>query len=186
MRKIIITAIICVVVLTGAAALMLMTRGRATNSNANQPVTNTTGTSTTTNSTNTPAVNAVVAPPTADQSSATLVARNFAERYGSYASSRPGENFRQAASLATPSWAAVLAANAAKTKTSVDTHIMVTQAYVVTIKQQTAARMVISVDTRRQETIGQVTKTIRQTLLLEVLKDNQAWKVNNAVWQTAA
>lgn len=177
MRNTVILVILAIILLTGIAAVLLMTKPRSdttTNPNTNQANVATT---------NTNASDPAAAAITADEAAMRLTARNFAERYGSESTDNPGANLTLAASLAADPFANALRTLAQAAKPSATYHAILTSAFGVTVTTLTDAKASVEVICQRDETTGQTTTSKQATLRLNLVKQNANWLVSAANWK---
>lgn len=117
--------------------------------------------------------------------SAELLARTFAERYGSYSNQGNYENLRDVYPLITVAFRSRLEAQAAATPAAADYSGVTTRALVATADSfdDTAGTAVVSVRTQRVTTTAAGSKNSYETVVLVFVKQNGSWKIDRATWQ---
>ncbi len=131
-----------------------------------------------------------VTPEKVAEASAQVVGKIFAERYGSYSSESELANIEDVLDICTSSYRATLerfmndmhGASAAETYYGVSTRVLSVKTTEMNAEGTTARLELL---TQREEANGTVgnTSVSYQTMVLEMEKQGDAWKVNNATWQ---
>ena len=116
------------------------------------------------------------------------IARNFAERYGSWSNHNKDDNFKTLQAYLTDNMEQLLNVFITNTEELADDY---TEYYGVSIKvlnieildlieNQSAE---LSLATQREETRGDIKNVSYQNLKLNLIKDNNNWLVNDAEWE---
>ena len=123
----------------------------------------------------------------ASRAQISLVARNFAEIYGSGSNQNNGSNLTEAQAYTTASYSQYLRSVITENRLTQPTspyHGFVTKALVIQLTKLTSTTATVLVGTQRQETTGTQTKTYTQNLEIDFIKVSGAWKVNAAAWKS--
>jgi hypothetical protein len=181
-RRLIIIAIALIVLIGGSVLVVWLVNRSPSLQNAVYQATNTKPAYIIAN---TVVANTNVAVISPDKPAIKFVARNFAERFGSWSNQNDASNLVAAKAYATTSYAAYLDKQIQKTKATpvaAEYSGTITKALVFTFLKQTAALASIQVTTQQEVTTGSTTITQTKNLLIELVKVGEDWKVNAAVW----
>lgn len=113
------------------------------------------------------------------------LAITFAERYGSYSTESDFANIYDVMALMNASFKSETEDFLASAKTSKEYYGVTTMALAANITAQDESSCTIEVSTQREESKGspQNSEIKYQKLVLSCLKENDVWKVSEAVWQ---
>jgi hypothetical protein len=187
-KKIIIAVIILLVLVTSFVVLYYYFRGKTTEENANQANTNEVANQNQSLIQNLNQ-NANVSTENSDQATIRSIALAYTERYGSFSNQNDFENLEDlkiwmSKSLQKPTDAYIAGERAKNANTSVY-HGYTTSALSAKIDSITNDKATVTVSARRQEVDDNTnqSKTYFQDLVLKFIKEDDAWKVNEANWQ---
>lgn len=130
--------------------------------------------------------NATVAPTPSDaRVAATAVSRAFAERFGSFTGERPGVNLLAAASYATAALQQTLQRQAEQLASNPTAALVTSRVITVVVRSidERVGRADIGLTLLRTErSTTKPTVTYQQDLSLQLIREGEAWKVNQAIW----
>lgn len=181
-RRLIIIAIALIVLIGGSVLVIWLVNRSPSLQNAVYRATNTKPVSSNTNTAIVDSNTAVVSP---DISAIKFVARNFAERFGSWSNQNDASNLVAAKIYASPSYTKYLETQIQKTKATpvpAEYSGTISKALVFTFLKQTKAIASIQVSTQQEVTTGSTTVSKTRDLLIDLVKIGADWKVDAAVW----
>ena len=116
-----------------------------------------------------------------------VLAKSFAERYGSYSNESDFQNLRDLEPLMTGQMQTEVNALIARTEVGENYYGITTQALSVDVLEleEDLGYALVEVLTQREEAIGspQNTEVIYQTISLELTKPGTVWMINAATWE---
>ena len=137
---------------------------------------------TTTSETNTPIVDQFHLPELKS------VARIFAERYGSTSNQDPS-SLSAVVPYSSQRLATILQANITQLEARAKPEValtVTTKSYVITPSAVSATSATVTVGTIREEVVGSASeKKTKQDVVLQAIRENGAWKIDQAEWGTA-
>lgn len=122
------------------------------------------------------------APETAAEFTAITLAKNYAERFGSWSTDKQGKNLEELTSLSTSKMQTYL--QGIKLEAAAEFYGVSTKTIASEIRSLDDKQAVILVKTQREEKKGNLDPVVKyQDILITLIKNNNNWLVDSAIWQ---